>query len=155
MSISLLLVPLAVATATAWEMAHAEPEVNGQRVCRVETRMRDVTLLQAALGDTGAAVRQEDGVLLAQWQDVEARFSRDPEDPQQIWAAHLTGQVDEARAVEIVQAIDRAYGRRVQAAVVERVKQRSGSAGMRLLSESMADDESVTLVLAVERQERS
>jgi hypothetical protein len=69
-----------------------------------------------------------------------------------IWSAHFSGRIDEGRAVELVQAVDRAYGRGVQAAVVEKLKQRSTSAGMRLESETRAEDQSVTLVLALVRE---
>lgn len=149
MSISLLLVPLAIAAVSAWEVSRGEQPGTGVQVCRVTTRMKDIAILRQALADTGAVVHGDDQGLAARWNDVEARFTRDTDG---IWSAHFSGRIDEGRAVELVQAVDRAYGRGVQAAVVEKLKQRSTSAGMRLESETRAEDQSVTLVLALVRE---
>jgi hypothetical protein len=43
--------------------------------------------------------------------------------------------VDEERAVEIVRAVDAAYGRQVQRAVLDRLRERAPAAGLRLESE--------------------
>ncbi len=51
----------------------------------------------------------------------------------------------------MVGLIDAAYGRRVQAVVLERLRQRAGAAGFRLESETVEDDASVTLVLTVQQ----
>ncbi|SBT52546.1 hypothetical protein [Micromonospora auratinigra] len=146
MSISLILLPLAVASVAA---AHAatDRDDEGRTVCQVRTRMRDENLLAAALRDTGATVTAEAGALSADWAGVRAEFRRDADE---IWSAHLTGDVDEARATAIVQAVDAAYGRQVQRAVVERLRDRAPVAGLRLESEQVAEDTSVRLVFAVE-----
>jgi hypothetical protein len=103
--------------------------------------------LRAALVDTSAVVHEEAGALVATWAEVEARFARDG---QGIWSSHLTGNVDEPRAVAIITAVDQAYGRRVQAAVLARLRDRAPQAGLRVESERIEDDASVVLVLTAD-----
>ncbi|WP_433078655.1 hypothetical protein ACQP1P_37945 [Dactylosporangium sp. CA-052675] len=145
MSVSLILLPLAIAAAAA----HAGlTKGKDTTVCEVRTRMRDEGLLAAALRDTRAAVTPDGDGLVADWAGVRARFVRDE---RQVWSAHFTGDVDEPRAVDIVRAVDAAYGRQVQAAVLERLTHRAPAAGLRLESRSVTPDRAVRLVFAVER----
>ncbi|MEV8514785.1 hypothetical protein [Dactylosporangium sp. NPDC051484] len=145
MSVSLLLIPLAIAAAAA---RAGLAKGAGTSVYTVETRMRDAGLLAAALRDTRAVVTPDGADLVADWAGVRARFSRDE---RQIWSAHFTGDVDEPRAVEIVRALDAAYGRQVQGAVLARLTERAPAAGLRLESRSVTPDAAVRLVFAVER----
>ncbi|MEU6073348.1 hypothetical protein [Micromonospora sp. NPDC047074] len=147
MSVSLILLPLAVAAVAATHGATAGRDREGHVVCEVQTRMRDETLLVAALRDTDAAVVAERGEITADWAGVCAVFRR-AEDG--IWSAHFTGDVDERRAVEAVRAIDAAYGRQVQRAVLERLREQAPAAGLRLESEQVTEDAAVRLVFAVE-----
>jgi len=147
-SVSLLLVPAALAAATAVAGLASGRRADGQIVCTVQTRMRDVNLLAAALRETGAAVAvagSADAVTAA-WESVRAEFRRDQDG---IWTAHLTGEVDETRASEIVSAVDAGYGRQVQRAVLDRLRERAPAAGLRLESEHTTEDEAVRLVFAV------
>ena len=146
MSVSLLLVPLALAGAAAVQ-ARADRRGDGMTVVQVNTRMRDVTLLADALRDTGAAVTTTVDMLTAGWGEQILAFRRDDEG---VWSAHATGMTQQ-RAVELVTAIDTAYGRRVQLAVLERIRDRAPAAGLRLESESVQDDASVRLVFEVEQ----
>ena len=146
MSVELILIPLALAAVSAWKASRTETDDSGRIVCQVETRMRDQTLLAAALSDTGAIVQQSTERITADWQGVRAEFTRGE---QGIWSAHLTGEVDEGRAVEIVTSVDVAYGRQVQAAVLAKLRERAPAAGMTVESETTAEDASVTLVLTV------
>ncbi len=148
MSISLVLLPLAVAAVTAAHDAMERRTEDGRPVCTVGTRMRDGALLARALEDTGASVDVSADSLLIRWTGMAARFDRDPAG---VWNAHFSGDVDERRAREVVGLIDAAYGRRVQATVLERLRQRAGAAGFRLESETVEDDASVTLVLTVQQ----
>ena len=109
--------------------------------------MRDASLLAAALRGTGAEVTEGGEEIVARWRGAQARFTRTEDG---IWAAHFTGDVDEARAVDIVHAIDAGYGLQVQRAVLERLRERAPAAGLRLESESVAADSSVRLTFAVE-----
>ncbi|WP_433208426.1 hypothetical protein ACQP00_43245 [Dactylosporangium sp. CS-047395] len=150
MSVSLILLPLAIAAAAAH--AGLTKGRTDATVCQVQTRMRDAGLLAAALRDTRAAVTPDvtpghDG-LVADWAGVRARFVRDE---QQVWTAHFTGDVDEPRAVDIVRALDVAYGRQVQQAVLARLTERAPAAGLRLESRAVTPDRAVRLVFAVER----
>ncbi|MER7008746.1 hypothetical protein ABT297_37685 [Dactylosporangium sp. NPDC000555] len=144
MSVSLLLIPLAIAAAAARAGLTKGADTS---VCTVETRMRDAELLAAALRDTRAAVTPDGADLVADWAGVRARFGRDE---RHIWSAHFTGDVDEPRAVEIVRAVDAAYGRQVQRAVLARLTERAPAAGLRLESRSVTPA-AVRLVFAVER----
>ena len=60
MSVSLILVPLAVAAVAAAHGARAGRDAAGRVVCQVQTRMRDETLLAAALRETNAVVTADD-----------------------------------------------------------------------------------------------
>ncbi|WP_327006819.1 hypothetical protein OHA72_05810 [Dactylosporangium sp. NBC_01737] len=147
MSVSLILVPLAVAAVSAAHGLRSGRDNQQQVVCQVQTRMRDAALLAAALRGTDAEVTEGNGEIVAGWQGVRARFTRNQDE---IWEAHFTGTVDEERAVDIVRAIDAGYGLQVQRAVLERLRERAPAAGLRLESESAAADKSVRLVFAVE-----
>lgn len=147
MSIEVVLIPVAIAAVGAWRVSRPEPGVSARTVCRVATRMRDADLLRTALGDTGAAVlAAEDARIVADWSGVRATFGRGDDG---IWSAHLEGELDESRAVDIVTAVDQAYGRRVQQAVVARLLERAPTAGLSVESRSVGEDDSVTVVLGV------
>ena len=146
MSISIVLVPLAVAAVGAWQAGRKDTDEQGQTVCHVQTRMRDETLLAAALTDTKAGVtRSADGIVAA-WQGVRATFHRDALG---IWQADFAGDIDAERAATIVLAVDQAYGRQVQQAVLGRLREHAPGAGMVIASETVEDDDSVTLILDV------
>nr|ACR33035.1 hypothetical protein [Actinoplanes garbadinensis] len=147
MSVSLLLVPLAMAGAAAVQAAAGRMD-DGRLICQVQTRMRDVTLLDAALRDTGATVTAAGDTISATWTQSAATFTRGADG---IWAAHVTG-VDQPGAVELMTTVDTAYGRRVQQAVLERLRAQAPEAGLRLESESVGQDASVRLVFEVERE---
>ncbi|MET8832773.1 hypothetical protein ABZV78_02490 [Micromonospora sp. NPDC004540] len=147
MSVSLVLVPLAVAAVAAAHGATAGRDSAGRIVCQVQTRMRDETLLAAALRESNAVVTADGKDIVAAWDRVRANFRRGQDG---VWSAHLTGDIDEQRAVDIIRAVDAGYGRQVQRAVLERLRERAPAAGLRLESESVAEDASVRLVFAVE-----
>ncbi|MCC9195320.1 hypothetical protein QNO08_03095 [Arthrobacter sp. zg-Y820] len=147
MSISLLLVPMAIAAVGAFKIGRTETDAQGQRMCQVQTRMRDAGLLAAALADTNATVSPAADTITADWLGVRAVFHRNE---QGIWQVDFTGDIDEKRAADIVAAIDLAYGRQVQQAVLARLREKAPSAGMTVASETVEDDDSVTLVLNVE-----
>ncbi|MFF5181864.1 hypothetical protein ACFY2Q_27910 [Micromonospora sp. NPDC000316] len=147
MSVSLVLVPLAVATVAAVRGATADRDERGRVICQVQTRMRDEALLTAALRETNAVVTAEDQEIVAVWDRAQANFRRGEDE---VWSAHLTGDVDEHKAVDIIRAVDAGYGRQVQRAVLDRLRERAPAAGLRLESETVADDSSVRMVFAVE-----
>jgi hypothetical protein len=146
-SISIILIPAAIAAVSAWQASRPATDGTGRTVCHVQTRMRDDGLLVAALTDTKAIVTQSEGRIIAQWQSVQAEFARDA---QGIWQVDMTGEVDQEIASGIVAAVDQAYGRQVQAAVLARLRERAPVAGMKVESERVEQDASVTLVLTVE-----
>lgn len=146
MSVSLMLVPLAIAAVGAFQIGRTETDAEGRNVCHVQTRMRDITLLEAALSDTNAITSQTAGTITANWHGVRALFHRNE---QGIWEVDFTGDVDETKAANIVAAIDQAYGRQVQHAVLARLRAQAPSAGMSVASETVEDDDSVTLVLNI------
>lgn len=146
MSVSIVLVPLALAAIGAWQAARQEVDHEGRTVCHVQTRMKDQSLLGASLRDTQAVVTVSPSGLVAHWQGVEAEFVRDE---QGVLQAHFSGEVDAERASTIVAAIDAAYGRRVQQEVLARIRSRVPLAGMSLASETVDEDGVVSLVLNV------
>ncbi|WP_230486728.1 hypothetical protein [Nocardioides anomalus] len=131
---------------SAWQASRSDTDDHGRTVCQVNTRMRDESLLAAALADTQAVVNRSASILRADWAGVRADFTRDDAG---VWQAHFTGDIDEERAVGIINAIDKAYGLQVQQAVLQRLKQRAPGAGLLLVSERTEADDSTTLVLEV------
>lgn len=160
MSVSILLIPAAIAAAAAISSAVDKSVKPGTGAgtkekaqlpqVQVRTRMRDLRLLQAALADAKARVLSAtESEIRAAWSDATAAFRRDQEG---IWQVHFTGEhIDRRQAEDIIRAIDAAYARHVQAAVVQRLRERAGAAGMELASETVEEDQSVTMVLNVRR----
>ncbi|MDT0223760.1 hypothetical protein [Gordonia sp. AC31] len=148
MSISIVLVPVAIAAVSAWRASRPERDpVTGRTVIGVQTRMRDTGLLTLALSDMQAQVHQhQDGSLIAQWQNTQAHFHQDPDG---VWQVDFTGAIDTDSATSIVTAIDAAYGRQVQQAVLARLRERAPLAGMNVASESTDDTGTITLVLDI------
>lgn len=163
MSLEIVLIPLAFAAVSGWKAARGSNtsereaiaagqqaglvrDTQGRTGLQVSSRMRDAGLLAQALQDAGAAVSASGDTLTAQWADVQAEFTRDDEG---VWSAQLTGDVDEQRAVGIITAVDDAYGRRVQQALLETLRARAELAGMTIERETVEADESVTVTLAV------
>lgn len=147
MSVEIILIPLALAAVSAWKASRSEALPNGQQAVQVGSRMRDEALLAKSLTDTGAVTTRTPDTLVAAWSEVQAEFSRDE---QGIWSARMTGNVDQARAVDIITAIDQAYGRHVQQTLLQTLRERASSAGMTIENEQVDSDQTVTLTLAVQ-----
>lgn len=171
MSVSLILIPAALAAVTAITATGGigaltqtggardedrTPEVDvaegeGPRPVSVRTRMKDPDLLADALRDIGATavVRHGDG-LSAEIDGVELTMTRSPEG---VWAAHFQRadglELSEAEAGAMVERLDAAYALRVQEAVAARIRERAASAGFELVSETRDEDDTVTMVLDV------
>jgi len=164
MSVSLLLVPAALAVAgivagagTAGALSQREKEtqssdpVAGPTSVAVQTRMKNADLLGAALQDIGATqVAQSGDELSAVVGDLELQMTRDAEG---IWTAHIVGadgrEASRSEAEALIERMDAAYARQVQQAVATRIRERADAAGFELMSESRQDDDSVTMVLSV------
>lgn len=146
MSVSIFLVPLAIAAVSAWQVGRQESDSEGRTICYVQTRMKDQGLLAAALRDTQADVTVTSDSLVARWQGVEAIFQRDD---QGIWQSHFTGDIDVEHASETIAIIDRAYGLQVQQTVLSKLRTRAPAAGMSVASEAVEADSSVTMTLNV------
>ena len=113
---------------------------------QVRTRMKDATLLAAALADLGAAdLAVADDEVSATLGERRLEMQRDADG---IWEAHVAG-ANEAEAGELIASLDAAYALRVQQTVAERIRQRAGAAGFSLLSETRQEDRSLTMVLEV------
>lgn len=147
MSVSILLVPLAISAVSALHARAAADDGSGV-VYQVGTRMKDVDLVLKALEGAGATAVRTDRGLDAEWAGITANFHRGTDE---IWAADFTGDVDEARALELVQAVDEGYGLLVQATVLARISERAAEAGLSLTSKTQNDDASVTMLLKVDR----
>lgn len=145
MSIEIVLLPMAVAAVSAWQAKKAADE-SGRQVIAVGTRMRNETLLQRALMDTGATVAASGHVLTASWGATQGRFTKDPSG---IWSVHLAGDTDYQHAADLISRVDAHYGRHVQAEVLARLRDRAPAAGMEIESETVEEDDSVTMVLTV------
>lgn len=170
MSVSLLLIPAALAAAaavgvtgvagavsmTAGDNADAGTGGSGEGTreavpVAVQTRMKDPELLARALADIGASrVESRGDVVAAAVDDVEIEMSRTEDD---VWAAHLRladgRELAASEAAALIARLDVAYAARVQRAVAERIRARADAAGFELVSETRDDDDTVTMVLNV------
>jgi hypothetical protein len=158
MSVSILLVPAVIAAVAGSAGGGAagvlatlagSADGHGTHALRVQTRMRDVGLLCAALTDLGAELRHTDADAVdAALGDVSLELARGADG---VWAAHVDAArevgVDEANALLL--ALDAAYAARVQQAVAERIRQNADAAGFRLVEESREPDDSVRMVLEI------
>lgn len=147
MSIEIVLIPMAVAAISAWQ-ANRKVGEDGQAQVAVSTRMKNPDLLVRALQDLNATVQTSPDSITATWPAIQARFTRSPDG---VWTAHFGGDVAAETATTVVRDLDKAYGLRVQQAVLERVRARAPQAGMAVESETVEEDRTVTLVLNVGR----
>lgn len=147
MSIEIILIPAAVAAIAAWQANRGTDEAGRTRVA-VTTRLRSADLLRLALRDLGATVDASSEEVVASWSTIQASFSRDESG---VWTAHFEGDVTTEEATDVIQNLDRAYGRRVQQEVLERLRDRAPQAGMTIESETVEEDRTVTLILNVGR----
>jgi len=143
-SIELVLVPLALAALSGWR---ASAEATDASTCVVQTRLRDPELLAEALSALGAQVRRTDGVVTGRLGAVELSFSARDDGTV---LAHVAGAAA-AQAERLVLAVDQAYAAAVQAALHARLLARAPGLGLRLVEESVGEDDAITLVLETDR----
>lgn len=173
MSVTMLLVPAALAAATVagtagtagvlsmlgGERARGEIDRDREvgdataapRPVEVRTRMKDPTLLADALRALGATgVESVEGDILAEVDGIALRLSRTPDEVWQIHAERVDGsELAEADAVALAERLDAAYAAEVQRAVAARIRARADAAGFELSSETRDDDDTLTMVLTV------
>jgi hypothetical protein len=160
MSVTLILLPIALAAAAAAGgvgalgatlTAKGKNDDGPAPEIRVRTRMKDSTLLAAALTNLGAAAidvsrtrvtAEVDGVSLTMTLTDDG-----------VWEAHVEGldgqEVTVVSATELLQRLDGEYAAMVQQAVAEKIRQRAEGSGFELVSETREVDDTVTMVLNV------
>ncbi|MBG6238544.1 hypothetical protein IWX78_001516 [Mycetocola sp. CAN_C7] len=162
MSVTLLLIPLAIAAATAAGGVGVAGAVTMARntgddsagpapALRVRTRMKDSTLLSDALTNLGATRVEVSKRSVTAEIDGTSLTMRLTDD--KIWEAHVEGidgrVVDEASVTDLIQRLDAEYALLVQQTVAEKIRQRAESSGFDLVSETRDVDDTVTMVLNV------
>ena len=140
MSLEIILVPLAIAAYGSWKARSMEKD----NVLMVETRLKDSALLAMAIQAMGGtSVEVDGGVVQAVVGNRKVSFRSDSSG---ILTAHVdTKNQDEATALLL--EVDKQYGIQVQAAVVDRVKQRAGGLGMNFVSQVTSEDGSINIIL--------
>jgi len=168
MSVSIILIPAAIAAIASAAAGTAGAVGVGAGVAgivsslrgggaqetstlQVRTRMKDRGLLAEALGDLGAVDVEVGDEVAATVDGIQLVMRSTPEG---IWAAEFTpakgrGEVTTAEATQLAERLDAAYAARVQTAVAERIRTRASDAGLELVSESVGENDEVTLVLDV------
>ncbi len=154
MSVEILLVPLALAAAHAvvavagMVTAGVDDDGEERKACVVQTRLKHPGLLVEALHSVGAKAKaHSDGSVTGTWEGINFSFVHHEDGT---LSAHFDADVDVERARELILATDAAYAKQVQQAVAQRVRERAGALGMSVESETVGEDESVTLVLNVD-----
>lgn len=140
MSLEIILVPLAIAAYGSWKARSMEKD----NVLMVETRLKDSALLAMAIQAIGGtSVEVDGGVVQAVVGNRKVSFRSDS-------SGVLTAHVDtknQDEATSLLLEVDKQYGIQVQAAVVERVKQRAGGLGMNFVSQVTSEDGSINIIL--------
>jgi hypothetical protein len=140
MSLEIILVPLAIAAYGSWKARSMAKD----NVLIVETRLKDSAILAATLHSMGGtSVNVDEGVVRAIVGNRSVSFQSDSNG---LLTAHVDTK-DQEEAISLLLEVDRQYGIQVQAAVVERVKQRAGSLGMNVISQIKGEDGSVNMIL--------
>jgi hypothetical protein len=166
MSVSIILIPAAIAAIASMAaggaatagigagIAGAIKSMSGggqTEVLQVRTRMKDRGLLAQALEDLGAVDVEVGDEVAATVDGVRLLMQPSPEG---IWAANFTAEKGEPEvtteiATRLAERLDAAYAARVQTAVAERIREKATDAGLELVSETVDDDQSVTMTLNV------
>lgn len=120
-------------------------------VVQVRTRMKDRGLLAEALGDLGAVDVEVGDQVAATVDGIRLVMQSTPEG---VWAAEFTPAtgrpaVTTEDATRLAERLDAAYAARVQAAVAQRIRDRASDAGLELVSETVGENDEVTMVLDV------
>ena len=140
MSLEIILVPLAIAAYGSWKARSMEKD----NVLLVETRLKDSALLTMALHAMGGtSVEVDGGVVRAVIGNRKVSFRSDSSG---VLTAHVDTK-DQDEAISLLLEVDKQYGIQVQAAVVERVKQRAGGLGMNFVSQVTSEDGSINIIL--------
>ena len=147
MSLEIILIPLAIALVTKAQTKAKEnnPNSSSHQVA-VETRMKNLELLQNAMRNIGCTTTMQEGEISASLDSINFTFKKNPHG---FWAARFIAGTSVDVAEQIIGQIDKAYGIEVQAEVLRKIKERAPQSGMTLESETINEDSSVTLVLAV------
>lgn len=168
MSVSIVLIPAAIAAVASAAAGTAGAVGIGAGVAgvissmrgagdreattlQVRTRMKDRGLLAEALRDLGAVDVEVGDQVAATVDGIQLVMQATPEG---VWVAEFTSarggaDVTTEQATRLAERLDAAYAARVQAAVAERIRSRAGDAGLELVSETVDDEQAVTLVLNV------
>ncbi len=147
MSLEIILVPMAIALITK---AHSKATENIPNAAAhqvgVETRMKNSTLLENAMKNIGCTTTVTPTEIAASLNSIFFSFSQNRDG---IWKANFVAGTSIDTAEQIIGQIDKAYGIEVQAEVLRKIKDRAPQTGMTLESETINEDSSVTVVLAV------
>lgn len=145
MSLEILIIPAALGVA-AWQ-SHKQ-DSDDSKVVQMATRLKDPVLLREALEGIGAQVDQDEGITRAEWSDLVISFTVGQDD---LLHAFSKDHDHEDKIFERIAEVDRTYARLVQRNVIERIRNNASGMGMRLESESVNDDDSVSFSLVVTR----
>jgi hypothetical protein len=147
MSLEIILIPLAIALITKAQSKAKEDNPNtASHQVAVETRMKNLELLQNAMRNIGCITTMQENEIAASLNSLNFTFKKNS---QGIWAATFVAGTTLEAAEQVIGQIDKAYGIEVQAEVLRKIKERAPQSGMTLESETINEDSSVTLVLAV------
>ncbi|HSP76549.1 MAG TPA: hypothetical protein VLO31_10085 [Cryobacterium sp.] len=163
MSVTLILLPLALAAAAAAGgvgflgaavTAKGGNDSGPAAEIRVRTRMKDSTLLADALTNLGAsAIDVSRTRVTAELDGVSLSMTLTDDG---VWEAHVEGrdgnEVTLVSATDLLQRLDGEYAAMVQRAVAEKIRARAESSGFDLVSETREADDTVTMVLNVRAQ---
>ena len=147
MSVTLALIPVAIAVAGAIASRTERPQ-DASNSSRFETKMRDETLLERALGNHGCrTVVTGDENVDSALGETRIRFERDERG---VFEAVFVGDIAVDEAQGFLEALDEEYALLVQQQVYENLLLRARKRGLVMEFEEVQDDNSIVLTFEVQ-----
>lgn len=139
------LAPLAVGAAAAAIKA-LENRSKSEGILRVETRMKNETMVAEAMERLGYEVERSDASLRGTAGESALTMSRNAEG---LWVGQFSAEKSQEDAVQVLTALDAEYGKLVQAALIKRLEERLPESNMKMVQQVRNEDQSITVMLTV------
>lgn len=148
MSLSIFLVPIAIGASSVISYALQEKVEEGT-FYRIQTKMKDETILEEALENYGCQVTLNENSFHSSLGTIQIAFQ---EQENGTLSAVFSEDVVATDAEEFIANIYNEYTRIVQQKTYEKLLNRAKAEGLQLESESRNDDETIVLTFQVEER---
>jgi hypothetical protein len=139
------LAPLAVGAAAAAAKA-IEKRSRSEGILRVETRMKNESMVAIAMERIGYKVERDGGSLVGKSGASALTMSRNAEG---LWVGQFSAEKSEEQAVQVLNNLDVEYGKLVQSALIKRLEERLPESNLQMVQQVTNQDQSITVMLTV------